>query len=79
MLTFSESKHPVFRSTSALSRGVRKSKGGGKLSIHHCAELETVKTVFRATISVNQLSLNGAVAQIREEYETFHDGTSRQT
>ena len=33
MLKFGESKHPVFRSTSPLSRGVLKSKGGGKLSI----------------------------------------------
>ena len=31
MLTFAESKHPVFRSTSPLSRGVLKSKGGGKI------------------------------------------------
>ena len=30
MLTFAESKHPVFRSASPLSRGVLKSKGGGK-------------------------------------------------
>ena len=29
MLTFAESKHPVFRSTSPLSREVLKSKGGG--------------------------------------------------
>ena len=37
-LTFAESKHPVFRSTSPFSRGVLKSKGGGKLSIHFCAD-----------------------------------------
>ena len=30
MLTFAESKHPVFRSTSPLPRGVLKSKGGGQ-------------------------------------------------
>ena len=42
MLTFEESKHPVFRVTSPLSRGVLKSKGGGKLSIHCCADLETI-------------------------------------
>ena len=34
MIKFSESGHPVFRSTSPFSRGVLKSKGGGKLSIH---------------------------------------------
>ena len=47
MLTFSESKHPVFRSASPLSRGVLKSKGGGKLSVHFCADGEPVETVFR--------------------------------
>ena len=52
-----------------------KSKGGGKLSIHYCADLETIKTVFRAITSVNQLSLYGAVAEMCEEYETFHDRT----
>ena len=31
MSTFAESTHPVFRSTSPLSRGQLKSKGGGKL------------------------------------------------
>ena len=31
-----------------LSRGVLKSKGGGKLSIHFCADGETVETVFSA-------------------------------
>ena len=34
MVTFAESKHPVFRSTSPSSRGVLKSKGGGKLSMY---------------------------------------------
>ena len=38
MLKFGESGHPVFRATSPWSRGVLKSKGGGKLSIHFCAD-----------------------------------------
>ena len=46
MLTFGESTHPVFRSTSPLSRQVLKSKGGGKLSIHYCADSATIETVF---------------------------------
>ena len=50
MITFSESRHPIFRSTSPLYRGVLKSKGGGKLSIHFCADGETVETVFRTLI-----------------------------
>ena len=56
---------------SPLSRDQLKSKGGGKLSIHYCADLETIKTVFRTIASVNQLSLYGAVAEMCEEYETF--------
>ena len=69
MLKFGESGHPVFRATSPLSRGQLKSKGGGKLSIHYRADLDTIKTVFRTIISVNQLSLYGAVAEMCEEYE----------
>ena len=77
MLTFAESGHPVFRATSPLSRGVLKSKGGGKLSIHYCADFATIETVFRTIISVNQLSLYGAVAEMCEEYESCHDRTVR--
>ena len=61
------------RATSPLSRGTLKSKGGWKLSIHFCADLDTFDTVFRTIISVNQLSLCGAVAEMCDEYETFHD------
>ena len=35
--------------------------------------METIETVLRTIISVNQLSLFGAVAEVCEEYETFHD------
>ena len=77
MLTFAESKHPIFRSTSPLSRGVLKSKGGVKLSIHFCADGETVETVFRTIISVNRLSIHGAVSDLCEECNTCHDRTGR--
>ena len=77
MLTFAESTHPVFRSTSPLSRGVLKSKGGGKLSIHCCADQGTIETVFRTIISVNQLSIYGAVAEMCEECDSCHDRTGR--
>ena len=66
MLEFAESGHPIFRATSPLSRGRLKSKGHGKLSIHYCADLETIQTVFRTILSVNQLSLYGAVAEMCE-------------
>ena len=38
---------PSFRATSPLSRGTLKSKGGGKLSIHFCADGDTIEIVFR--------------------------------
>ena len=75
MLTFAESGHPVFRATSPLARGQLKSKGGGKLSIHYCADQDTITTVFRTITSVNQLSLYGSVAEMCEEFESFHDRT----
>ena len=59
MLEFGENKHSVFRATSPLSGGQLKSKGGGKLSIHYCADQDTITTVFRTIASVNQLSLYG--------------------
>ena len=59
-ITFGESGNPVFRATSPLFRGTLKSKGGGKLSLHFCADGDTIETVFRTIISVNQLSIHGA-------------------
>ena len=44
---FAESTHPVFRSTSPFFCGVLKSKGGGKLSMHYCADPGMTETVFR--------------------------------
>ena len=46
MIRFGESGHPVFRATIPLSRGTLKSKGGGKLSIHFCADGDTIETFF---------------------------------
>ena len=77
MITLKESGHPFLRATSPLSGGQLKSKCKGKLSIHYCADLETIETVFRTITSVNQLSLHGAVADMCEEYESFHDRTGR--
>ena len=77
MIKFSESGHPVFRATSPLSRGVLKSKGGVKLSIHLCADGDTIETVFRTLISVNQLSIYGAVSDLCEEYSRCQTRTGR--
>ena len=77
MLTFAESQHPVFRSTIPFSRGVLKSKGGGKLSIHYCADPGMIETVFRTIISVNQLSIYGAVSDLCDEYRICPVRTGR--
>ena len=72
MIKFSESGHPVFRATSPLSRGMLKSKGGGNLSVHFCADQGKIETVFRTIVSVNQLSFYGAVSDLCEECKTCH-------
>ena len=75
LLEFAESGHPIFRSTTPLSRGQLKSKGKGKVSIHFSADTDTVDTIFRIILSVNQLSVYGAVAAICEESENHHEGS----
>ena len=72
-MEFAESGCPIFRASTPLSRGRLQSKGHGKLSIHYAADLETIETILRIIVSVNQLSLYGAVAEMCEEYETLHD------
>ena len=61
ILNFSESGHPVFRGCSAFERWYLKSKGKGKLSIHFNGSDETVEVTV---ISVNELSVYGAVADM---------------
>ena len=73
LLEFAESGHPIFRATTPLSRGILKSKGHGKLSIHFTADYPTIETIFRIIISAHQLSLYGAVANICEEFEAHQD------
>ena len=77
MMEFSESGHPVFRAASPLSRGTLKSKGGGKLSIHFCADGGTIEIFFRTIISVNQLIINGAVSDLCDEYRACQARTER--
>ena len=74
LLEFAESGHPTFRATTPSSRGIVKSKGHGKLSIHFTADYPIIETVFRTIISANQLSIYGAVATFCEEFET-QDGS----
>ena len=73
LLKFAESGHPTFRGTTPLSRGQLKSKGRGKLSIHFAADQDTNDTIYRIILSVNQLSVYGAVAGVCEEFESHQD------
>ena len=44
LVEFAESRCPIFRATTPLSRGKLKSKGHGKLSVHIAADQETIET-----------------------------------
>ena len=50
LLEFAKSGNPTFRATTPLSRGILKSKGRGKLSIHFTADEQTIETIFRIVI-----------------------------
>ena len=54
-----------------------KSKGRGKLSIHFAADPDTIDTIHRIILSVNQLSIYGALAAICEEFEDHQDRTEQ--
>ena len=64
MLNFAESGQPIFRATSALERGELRSKGKGKKSIHFNGSEENIELILRTIISVNHLSVYGAVADL---------------
>ena len=76
LLNFSESGHPIFRGTSSLERGPLKSKGGGQLSIHFSGVPHTVEVVLRTIVSVNQLSVYGAVADMCDKLASRISGCS---
>ena len=48
-----------------------------KLSFLFCADGDTIEPVFRKIISVNQLSIYGAVSGLCEEYNACHVRTVR--
>ena len=77
LLEFAKSGHPIFRATTPLSRGKLKSKGKGKVSIHFSAEPDTIDTIYRIILSVNQLSVYGAVAAICDEFVGQPDNTGQ--
>ena len=63
-INFCESGHPVFRGSSAFEREELKSKGEGRSTIHFNGSDETIEVILRTGISVNQLSIYGAVADM---------------
>ena len=67
MLNFAESSHPIFRATSALERGELRSKEKGKKSINFNGGEENIGLILRTIISVHQLSIYGAVADMYKE------------
>ena len=73
---FKDSGHPVFRCTSPLERGQLRSKGGGKTTIHFNGRTENIELRFQMVISVNQLSLYGAVADMIERVGVLVIGSS---
>ena len=67
MLNLAESSHPMFRATSALERGEWRSREKGKKSLHFNGSEENIELILRTAISVNQLSISGAVADLCRE------------
>ena len=67
MQNFQRSGHPAFHCTSTLERGQLRNKGGGRTTIHFTASDDNVQLLLKMVITVNQLSLNGAVADLIQE------------
>ena len=74
LLEFAESGHPTFRARTPLSRVSSKAK-----DVENCQyislQMETIDTIYRIIISVNQLSIYRAAAAICEEVESHQDGS----
>ena len=75
MIHFGDSGHPVFRSTSPLSRWTLKGKGGGKLSIHFCAAGETIENFFSHNYFCQ--SAQSSLRFVWRTQKTFHVRTGR--
>ena len=66
MMNFSESRHPIFRASSAFELELRSKEGGNK-TIHFNGSDENIELLLRTFISANQLSVHGAVAHMCNE------------
>ena len=69
LLLFAESGHPIFVQRLHCPGVSCKVKEKEKVSIHLTADQDTVDTIYRIILSVNQLSVNGAVTVICDEYK----------
>ena len=78
MINSAESGHPIFRASSASKRGELKSKGKGMKSIHFNGSDETIELILRTVISVNQLSVYGAVADLCGDLVNRYGETRRE-
>ena len=67
MLEFAGTIHPMFRASSALERSELRSKREGKKTIHFNGCEQNVELILRTVMSANQLSIDGAVADICTE------------
>ena len=67
LLNFARSGHPVFRGISALERGESRSKESGKTSKHFNGSTQIIELLLQIVISVNQLSIYRAAADMIEE------------
>ena len=63
---FKETGHPVFESSSALSRGILKKRG--KNTIHFNEDSTNTELLFQIIHSAKQLSIYGAVANWCQQF-----------
>ena len=75
VVRFKDTGHPVFKSISALSRGILKQKNRRE-TIHFNADASNNELLYRAIHSATQLSIYGAVACWCEEFDLKPDETS---
>ena len=64
MLNFAGSGHPFFMPPASRKEETRRSKGKGRKSFHFNASEETMELVARTILSLNELSIYGAVADL---------------
>ena len=77
IIKFRESGNLVFRATSQLSEERPKAKEVGNYFFTSVPMGGTIETVFRTIISVDQLSIYGAVSDVCEEYSACQARTER--